>query len=95
MPFRVPAPSAARQRLHRALSLPSSSVKRVKCSHTADRGGILRRRRFRPWPMSSPSAMIDQPNADQTNCQVFSLHDEIYAAVVMYMVDRNWAKTEL
>jgi len=45
--------------------------------------------------MSSPSAMIDQPNADQTNCQVFSLHDEIYAAVVMYMVDRNWAKTEL
>jgi len=39
--------------------------------------------------------MIDQPNADQTNWQVFSLHDEIYAAVVMYMVDRNWAKTEL
>ncbi|RCV30266.1 hypothetical protein SETIT_6G080500v2 [Setaria italica] len=58
VPLLVAAPSTWWQRLHRALSLPLSSVKRVKCSHTADGGAMSRRGRFRPWALS-PSAMVD------------------------------------
>ena len=65
VPFIVFALSTRRQLLHSALSFPWSSVKRLKCSHTPDRGSSFR---FRLWVLAS--AMFVQGRTDQKNGQV-------------------------